>query len=229
MRSAWLFVVSSIAIIIAPFGIKAAELPPQPETIKATVREILRKSPYQYHETDLYTLDLSWLRELLAAPFHAFARMLGFTTPIIAWIITLLLVVVLFALLAHIVYTLYLTMGTSKGQFVLDEEPRLRDPRMLIEESQRLAEQKIYADATRKLYLAALIMLENKRDGRVQQGLTNNEYLRTFQSKWILENLNVFVELINWKWYREREMSYQDYAHCQKAFEVIQIRLAEMH
>jgi hypothetical protein len=55
--------------------------------------------------------------------------------------------------------------------------------------------------------------------------LTNNEYLRTFRTPWVVESLRVFVDLINGKWYRDRTFDENDYLRCRGAYDSLHARL----
>ncbi len=71
-------------------------------------------------------------------------------------------------------------------------------------------------------------MLEAKRGGRLRQGLTNSEYLATFRTATIREHLRVFVDLINWKWYRDNSFEQGDFGRCREAFVALENSLVRM-
>jgi hypothetical protein len=197
---------------------------PAPETVRQTARQILLGDSYQHDESGWFRLDLSWLWEWLSLPFKALGNMFEGMSPVVAWVILIVMVLTLFALLGHIVYSFYLAMRVGEDfSFIEQEEPL--DPSALIDDAERLAREANFVDASRRLYRAALIMLENRREGRIREGLTNREYLETFQSGWVVDNLKTFVDLIDWKWYRDRSFSADDYQSCRYAFRNIRARL----
>jgi hypothetical protein len=144
------------------------------------------------------------------------------------WLFVGTLILVLLGLLAHILYTFFRAVRTGDDT----ETPALNhtemtDPEELDVRARALAEEGNYVDASRALYRAALLRLEKKRGGRVMAGLTNTEYLGTFHLPWVIQNLRVFADLINWKWYRNRSFDKEDYAHCRRAHDEIAARLRE--
>ncbi len=136
----------------------------------------------------------------------------------------MLLTGALFAILAHIIYTFYRAMAAPPALPPVQhhEQPRLSD---LEERAFELAAGGNYVDASRMLYRAALLLLEHRRGSRLRVGLTNREYLGTFQVSWVIENLQVFVDLIDWKWYRDRSFDRADFESCREAFAVLEQRL----
>ena len=197
---------------------------PAPETIKQTARQILLGDSYQHEESGRFRLDLSWLGEWLSLPFEALGNMFEGMSPQLAWVLVIVMVLPVVALLGHIVYSFYVAMRVREDFYFSEQEESL-DPSALIDDAQCLAREGNFVDASRRLFRAALIMLENRREGRIREGLTNREYLETFQSGWVVENLKTFVDLIDWKWYRDRSFSADDYQRCRKAFRKIRARL----
>ena len=197
---------------------------PAADTIRQTAREILLRDAYQHDEQGWFRFDLSWLWEWLRLPFEALGNMMEGLPPWVSWVIIALLVLTVVALLAHVIYSFYAAIRVREDfSFIKEKKPP--DPTALIHEAERLAQKANFVDASRRLYRAALILLENTREGRMRVGLTNREYLQTFQSGWVIENLRVFVELIDWKWYRNRSFDAQDYQRCYQAFRSIRTRL----
>ncbi len=203
---------------------KAGAGRPSAEAIRETARQVLLRDAYQHDESGWFRLDLSWLWEWLSLPFEAMENMLEAMPPWVAWTIIGLLVLAVIVLLGHIIYSFYMAMRVREDFSFVEENIR-QDPTELIGSAERLAREGNFVDASRCLYRAALVLLENRREGRVRVGLTNREYLGTFQSGWVIENLKVFVELIDWKWYRDRSFDAQDYQRCRNAFQAIRTRL----
>ncbi len=200
---------------------------PTPEAIKRATEQILSQDIYRSEPRGRYAFDFGWLDEKLAGFFSALDHMAEAVSPAVAWLVTAALVLVLFALLGHIAYTFYMAIRrTDDSPIAAPQAPRA-DPGQLAAEAEELCAQGHYADASRKLYLAALTLLENHRDGRILKGLTNSEYLDTFRSAWVVDNLSVFARLIDGKWYRDRAFSPDDYSRCRVAFRALHVGLRD--
>jgi len=204
-----------------------ARAAPDPEAIRAATRDILANGRYYIEQRERFRVDLSWFLEKVEDFFEFLFPALGSMGLPVTWIVVAVLVAVLIALIAHILYSFYTAIRTSAPEsFELTRIVRV-DPAELEAEAVQLAAQGNFVDASRALYQAALAMLEERRDGRVMSGLTNTEYLGTFQTAWVKESLKVFVDLINWKWYRDRLFEEADYRQCQQAYGRLRARLQQ--
>ena len=202
----------------------------EPGEIREAVDTVLARRAYDLTNPDVLLMDFGWLSALiewLLSPLFGLFESLGGLPSGWQHVITILLVIVLVALILHITYTV--VMAFRKDEFTVsgfdETQPVTVDD--LAEQAQRHADEGDFVDASRALYRAALLALEEKRDGRLRKGLTNTEYLRTFNAPWVVENLRVFVDLINWKWYRDNRFEQADYEACRRAYEAIQQRLRE--
>lgn len=200
-------------------------------TIRETAESILAQPEYQEREMRRIGIDLEWLweplREFWDKVTDALEATVGALPAELEYAVYALLVVILIGLIAHIAYTIRKAVRRpDQGPIVIDRDAPA-PAHVLKSKALQLAEDGNYVDASRLLHEAALTMLEEKRHGRVRRGLTTNEYLGTFHADWVVENLRVFADLINWKWYRARSFDAEDYARCRQAFETIESRLAE--
>jgi len=204
---------------------------PDAAAIREKAAEVLSSDLYDFG--DRYRLELGlWkyiepiVRPILDAIRYLIELLAGLPSGA-SNVLVVLLVIVLVALIAHLSWSIYKSVQrpTRAPVELVEEEPLGVDE--LVRRSRELAQAGNYVDASRALYEAALTMLEEKRRGRVRRGLTTNEYLRTFRSDWVVENLRVFVDLINWKWYRARSFDEGDYEQCVAAFDELRTRLAE--
>ncbi len=137
-----------------------------------------------------------------------------------------MLSVVLIGLLIHILYTVRAAARPITQRVTIDER-RTVPPEELEAYAERLAGEGNWIDASRALYQAALAHLEARREGHVRRSLTNAEYLRTFKSDWVIENLGVFATLIDSKWYRGEPIGEDDYRVCRGAYDRLLARLRE--
>ncbi len=225
-RAPWLVV--AILCLGAVGGFCGEDGPaPDPEAIRTATQTILSQNSYDLDKPERFQLDLSrfWraVGHFLETLFEPLGT-LGFPVTIA---IVVALVIVLIGLLSHIVYSFYSAIRTKEGELFTLTKSAPVDPSKLEAEAVRFAAQGNFVDASRMLYAAALAMLEQKRESHVKRGLTNTEYLRTFRTAWVTENLRIFVDLINWKWYRDRMFEEADYQECRQAYDRLQARLKQ--
>lgn len=202
---------------------------PQPPAaeIQETAQRILSERPYGMDDA-AYGIDLSWLFDLWGRLMEFLFSPLEGASPVVLWVLASVLILVLLALLAHIVYSFYAALRTpQEGHYTVREEV-MEDPADLERRAEAFAASQNYVDATRTLLLAALTALERKRGGRVRPGWTNLEYLRSFRTPWVIDTLRVLVDLINWKWYRDRSFDAADYDRCRAAYQRLRARLDEV-
>lgn len=218
---------------MAGFGASAAvsALEPSPEAIREAAARITSSEPYDLESASRYLSVFSrviqWLIDWIRLFFDWLDSFLGDSPPWVTYAVIGVLSAVLIALLGKAVYAAYRSLqGVDQGPIEFEVAPR-PDLDALVRRAGELASQGNYVDASRTLYRAALILLEERRGGRVLTGLTNSEYLRTFHTPWVVENLRVFADLINWKWYRDKSFDADDYAQCRSAFEAIHQHLQE--
>ena len=207
-------------------GAEPAPLP-SAEAIREAVDRVIEEGPYDLEPKQSLMPSFEWLKDLLKRIADFFDPVLGAASPAVAWTIIGLLVLILFALLAHILWSFYRAIQVPQEHDYLPEEAPLGDPEQLSRQAQTLAEARRYGDAARLLYNAALALLEAERSGRVLVALTTSEYLKTFRTPWVIENLRVFADLINWKWYGDRAIDEDDYSRCRNAYDALSARLAE--
>lgn len=206
----------------------AAALEPSAERIKTTLEQVIAKGPYDLDQPDTYFFAMEWLRDLIGAVLKFFGAFAESSSGAVRVITIAVLVIVLLALLGHIFWSFYVAIRVRRESGLgSDGLEALGDPVQLEQTATELAAAGDYVGAVRKLYHAALAMLEKKREGRVMPALTATEYLETFRTPWVVENLRVFADLINWKWYKGQSFDEEDYGRCNTAFTTIKKRLAE--
>ena len=167
--------------------------------IKSTLENVIAQGPYDLEQSWRIAPSLGWLRDFIEGISGIFSPVLGGASYAVTILVTVVLVVILFALLAHILWSFYTGIRVREGVAYRLEEIPQTDPKQLETRAEELAAAGDYVGASRTLYLAALVMLEAERDGRIMAALTNSEYLDTFKTPWVIENLRTFVALINWK------------------------------
>ncbi len=211
---------------------------PTVDEIRDTVRTVLSGEAYDLDPKTTSTTNpiaeaIAWLQEKIERLLDliSFEPNLAPGSGVISEgplrVLAAVALLALVAVLAHLLWRVYRD-GVRRPK-TDDDEPEEEPPPAdeLAERAQALAQDGRYADASRVLYRAALTRLEEARGGRFQSGLTNTEYLRTFRAPWVLESLRVFVDLINWKWYRDNRIDLDDYRRCEEAYRRLDVRLRE--
>ncbi len=207
---------------------------PSAESIQSALREVLAQPHYDLERRTQLAFDLSAYLEPLAKFIESvWDYLTGLLDSVLgvgevgANLIFWALIAILVALLAKMVYTLVHATGRQQGRTVtLDDAPPATADELQAQASV-LARQGNFVDASRTLFRAALVLLEERRGGRLRKGLTNREYIRTFSKPWVIEHLNTFVWLIDNKWYRDNAFDAGDYEKCGQALQSLRDRLEE--
>lgn len=199
--------------------------PADPAVIQERIEKILSRNEFRYDETDLFNFDLGAILEKLLEPFEAFGKMFERLSTFTAIFISVVLVLLLIAFIAHIIFSFYQAMKRPLDETIAPLSTL--DHSVYVAEAERLAGSGNFVDASRKLFIAALTILEIRRNGKVRLDLTNCEYLATFHSAWVLSSLQIFVELIDGKWYRDHSFDLNDYQRCQGAYLHLKRRLEQ--
>ncbi|MFP4171650.1 MAG: DUF4129 domain-containing protein [Candidatus Hydrogenedentota bacterium] len=214
-------------------GLQSVSAPPSAERIRETVQEVVAEGPYylegHHHFQPIWMQRVqAWILELLEQFLRvvegvAPAGTLGF------YLVVTALIAILSALMAHIIYTMYLAMRPPAHTMAARDNANsaASDHKPIVEEARELAAGGRHGDATRVLFRAALTLLEAKRGGRIRKGLTNREYLRTFRSDWVVNSLKPFVEVLDRKWYRSEPFQPEDFQRCETALENLEQALEE--
>jgi hypothetical protein len=196
------------------------------DTIRETARNVLARPHFQVAPTSddggLLDLLLRVFRWLMA-PLVALFQQLADISPVLAWGIVTLVVLVLIALVAHIGYTFMVALrrrSTIKAVGPSSVE-QTRDPAEL----ERLAEAangaKQYGQAARLLLLASLLRLELAQEARFRPGTTNHEHLRRYRGSSIFEPLESIVDLIDRTWYGGGVCLAENFMQCRQAYTLI--------
>ncbi len=209
----------------------AGAAPADPDTVRATLEEVFEAGPYYLDSPAHMRWHLSWwlgrLFNWIDNRLEQLSELLGGAPMWVTWMIMIALSILVLLLLGHAVYSMFVAGRRDPDGFQFTVTRETTDPEPIAEEARRLARDGAYADAVRRLYLAALVLLENKRGGPLRRGLTNREYLRTFRLPWVVENLRVFVDLLETKWYRGAPFAAHDFERCQSAYETLAQRLED--
>lgn len=191
---------------------------PDPEAIRRTAREVIEQGDYQISPPPDNSAFWEWLLRLLKPLFELFEG-LSEISPVLAWGLTIGLVVLLFALVGHIVYTFVQALSGPKRPSAFGQlTSKVLDPRQFENESKEAAGRQDYIGAVRLLFLAALVRLEQREKRRPRPGMTNRDYLRRYRGSNVFEPLRLFVEVIDAKWYGHGSCDAGDYQNCCQAY-----------
>jgi len=219
------------AVLGAVFAFGSVAEGPDAEKIRKTAEEVLAQPGYDLSQNERLELDFSiindFLRSILKA-INSYFDALAATSPVLAYAVLIGLVVLVILLIGHIGYSVYRGAQSAPAPAALKVEAKVETSSQFLAEAERLATEGNYVDASRLLYKGALIMLEAKRGGRLRQGLTNSEYLSTFRTATVRDHLRVFVDLINWKWYRDNTFEQGDFGRCREAFVALENNLLQL-
>jgi hypothetical protein len=137
-------------------------------------------------------------------------------------LVIVLLVAVLVALIAHIVYSLHQGLRTHIGLGAsLSSKRRQLDPVQLERQAEEAANRQDYIGAVRLLFRAAVLRLDQRAGRQSRPGTTNREYLTRYRASGVIDALKQFVDVIDAKWYGYGECDVDDYRRCRQAHAMI--------
>jgi hypothetical protein len=158
---------------------------------RRAVDQVLAEREFAHLHADPYASGrafLEWLRGI----FRSIGNALGALPEWVLWLVVAWMVITLVAILAHLVYTLYLVLGSSsrtaaaraRGARHEGELFGIRDLEFesVYERARALLAEGNWAEATKYLYVAAILWLD--RQGRIAFRLskTNYDYLRELRA-----------------------------------------------
>jgi hypothetical protein len=204
----------------------AAPLPAADE-IRETARVVLERPEFHVETAPPGGAELirflEWLVRLLLKPFiWLFNAMEGFPDPL-RWLVVIGLFVLLVALLAHIVYTVFTVLRpvsrrVELGDVVAKTELRPADFEQLAAEA---AAERDYIGAVRCLFRAALATLQQRDQRRLRPGVTNREILARLRDARMIEAVRLLVETIDSGWYGRQPCGEGEYHRCREAYQQI--------
>jgi hypothetical protein len=201
----------------------AASPLPDPETIRQTAEQVLRRPDYLLDpqaDSGLTILELvlrflrwiftplQWLHDLLAG-LPGWLR----------WPIALGLVALLILLVLHIGYTIVAAVrGPRQQRGLAAGLPRMsRDPAALERQAAEAVSRGDFITGVRLLFAACLLRLELAEKRPFLAGTTNREHLRRHRDSPVFEALRQFVETIELGWYGQGICGPADFEACRAA------------
>ena len=203
------------------FSLIGAASLPDPDVIRRTAGEVVRRPEFRLEPVRDSSILWNFIRRLLRL-FHDFMDQLWDISPVLAWLVVILLVVTLVAVTFHIVYTLrqgirsHIGLGTA-----LSSKRKGLDPAQLERQAEEAAGQSDYIGAVRLLFRAAVLRLDQHAGRASRPGMTNREYLIRYRATSVIDALGQFVDVIDAKWYGYGECDVEDYRRCRQAHALI--------
>src|SRR5271166_3864262 len=205
----------------------AASPLPDPETIRRTAEQVLRRPDYQLNPQPdsgpaLLELLQRFLRWILT-PFEWLLDALAGLPGWLRWPIAIGLAALLILLVFHIGYTI---VGAVRGQRqkrgLAAALPRTsRDPAALERRAAEAVSRGDFITAIRLLFAACLLRLELAEKRPFLAGTTNREHLRRHRDSPVFEPLRLFVEIIETRWYGRELCGLEDFQACKAAHALI--------
>jgi len=201
----------------------AASTLPDPETIRRTAEEVLRRPDYQLHpQPDSGRIVLELLERVLRwilTPFQWLLDALGGLPAWLRWPIVIGLAALLILLVLHIGYTIVRAVsGPRQKRGLAAAVPRRpRDPAALERQAAEAVSRGDFITAIRLLFVACLLRLELAEKRAFRAGTTNREHLRRHQDSPVFEPLKLFVEIIETRWYGRGVCGLEEFEACRAA------------
>jgi Domain of unknown function (DUF4129) len=201
----------------------AAATPTDPETIRRTAEEVLRRPAYQLDPpSDAGATLLDWLLRILRwiwTPFQWLIDALGDLPFVLALPIVSGLVALLVLLVFHVGYTIVKAVGgpsQRRGPAAAVLRTR-RDPAALERQAAEAVSRGDLITAVRLLFAACLLRLEAAEKRVFRPGTTNREYLRRHRDSPVYEPLKLLVDTIETRWYGQGGCGPEDFEACRTA------------
>jgi hypothetical protein len=196
---------------------------PDPETIRRTAEQVLRRPDYQLNpQPDSGATFLAWLYRLyrwISAPIRWLYDALDWLPDWVRWPIVIGLVAILILLVFHIGYTIVRAVSGPRQQRgpggALPRTPR--DPTALEHQAAEAASRSDFITAIRLLFVACLLRMELAEKRTFRAGTTNREHLRRHRDSPVFEPLELFVEIIETRWYGQGVCKLTDFEACRAA------------
>jgi hypothetical protein len=196
---------------------------PDPETIRRTADEVLRRPDYQLHPqpdagATFVELLFRFFRWILT-PFQWLLDALAGLPGWLRWPIVIGLAALLVLLVLHIAYTIASAVRGPKRKrgvsgAVLSTP---RDPAVLERQAAEAVSRGDFITAVRLLFAACLLRLELAEKVAFRAGTTNREHLRRHQGSPVFDPLKLFVEIIETRWYGLGVCGREDFEACRAA------------
>lgn len=199
---------------------------PDASIVRQTAREVLARPEYRLDAppdfSDAFTAFMNFVHRVVEVIQGWFDRLYDMS-PLLAWGLTLALVISLVLLIGHITWTVMTAVrGDRRGLDVLAESTRRKvDPAELVREADDAGARGNYILGVRLLYRACLVRLEQAEEKPFRPGATNREHLNRYRATPLYDGLSRLVSIIDLKWYGDESCVASDFAESREAYERI--------
>jgi hypothetical protein len=198
-----------------------------PPVIRQTTHQVLQHPDYDLQSLEGMRIAWDWLADLLQPIFNFLDGLYGLS-PVLFYAFVTVLVLVLAALVAHIVYSFKTAMRrkTQAAHYLEAEDAAGTRPETWEHRAQLALDAGEYLEAVRFILTATLLRLEQSRKGKLRRGATNREYLRRYQASPAYAPLSQIVEITDSRWYGGADCTRADVETCLHAHQQVQASLA---
>jgi hypothetical protein len=199
---------------------------PDAQIVRQTAREVLARPEYRLDAapdfSDAIAAFWDLVRRVLDLLHSLFDRLYDMS-PLLAYGLTLALIISLVLLVGHMSWTVMTVVrGDRRSLDLLAEATRRKvDPAQLAHEADDAGARGNYILGVRLLYRACLAQLEQAEEKPFRPGATNREHLNRYRSTPLYDGLNRLVSMIDLKWYGDEPCLASDFAECRDAYERI--------
>jgi hypothetical protein len=200
--------VHAAAPIPASAAQTAAESDARHQRFRQTVGEVLETREF----AELGGQPSNWLRRWFDSLARAIDRVVSATPEWVVWVLVIWMVGTLVAILLHLVWTLWVTMGGPGSRSSRSDEAEgphewlgVRDLRFesVLDRARRLRAEGRWAEAVRYAYVAGLLWLRDRRRITYHQSKTSRDFIREVsgdaQTRLLLSKMTAAFESVAYR------------------------------
>ena len=183
------------------------------------LEDILARPEFQWQPQTVSPLQVLWDRvmEFLLKATAWILRLGGSSSQVVpGWVGPLVVALLFGGMVAYIIHGAWKSTVSEAELLSPDANIETLSPESSLQRAQQMAESGDYRQATRYLYLSALLRLDENGLLRYDRALTNREYLRQAASQpGLVGPLRAIIETFDRVWYGFQPIdasAYQDYA-----------------
>ena len=193
-----------------------------PNVVRDKALEIVSRPEYKLEAYDRLDFGFLWdALEWVMRPIVRLFRFLEGVSPEFAWALTIVCVIVLILLIAHIVYSIAQAVRpTSRLAKYAIQQERTLTPDQLEQMAEQAASEQAYLDAIRYLFQACVRRVELIKKSS-QRAVTNRQYLRYFRDTPVSDSMRLMIQIIDTRWYGGHPCVAEDVSDCREAYNEI--------
>lgn len=205
-------------------NLPATRSAPTPDLLRDKLQEVLSRADYQLDPASRPDDSFGWLFELLKwliKPLRWLYELTHGLPEFLRWPIVIGLSVVLCVLIAHLCWSFWQAVRVDRrSQFELPHEnvSRAVPPEEWEQRANQAAKAGNFIEAIRLLLRACLARLELREKKNFRRGTTNREHLRRYRGTALFDSLELIIQTMERKWYREEPCEQSDLEACRRAY-----------